>query len=474
MSSTIVVDEKPVTKAKARPKTAAVPKVSAAVPKVASALPKIEAAALPMKVDALPKVAASAGEAAAEVVDQPVPPPPAKKKPATKKAKAPVAVTCDLPLSEEPLPQQQLVEVDDSSSSLILSASVEDAEDDKNHNKKRGRKPKGGKIIVNNMPLDISPPLEPNIVMHLKCGRADLVTGSVDTLAADDMLAAASSLNATTATGGSAAMMNSVDSYQFSNHLGYELLSNPTANILLLANDEVPTDRPTPLELAPNEHQQIIIRPSAPPTMASANNASHAGAPAMASVQPTEEMKVIWQKLKELTYRLHNNNIDKKAACFWCTFDFDNPPIFLPKYELNNTYYCYGCFCSPECATAFLFKETIDSSARFERYHMLNHIYSKIYAYTKNIKPAPDPYYTLNKYYGNLTIQEYRRLLKNERLMLVVDKPLCRTLPEIFEDSEDLLFSGKTIPPASNFKLRRNVKQSKNEILQGQFNGGGA
>ena len=43
--------------------------------------------------------------------------------------------------------------------------------------------------------------------------------------------------------------------------------------------------------------------------------------------------------------------------------------------------------------------------------------------YDKNIKPAPNPYYTLDKFYGNLSIQQYRRLLKNERLLLVVDKP---------------------------------------------------
>jgi hypothetical protein len=36
----------------------------------------------------------------------------------------------------------------------------------------------------------------------------------------------------------------------------------------------------------------------------------------------------------------------------------------------------------------------------------MNHIYSKIYDYTKNIKPAPDPHYMLDKFYGNLTIQE--------------------------------------------------------------------
>ena len=59
---------------------------------------------------------------------------------------------------------------------------------------------------------------------------------------------------------------------------------------------------------------------------------------------------------------------DNKSACFWCTCNFDNPPVYIPTGEFNGTYHCYGCFCSPECATAFLFQESIDSATRFERY----------------------------------------------------------------------------------------------------------
>jgi hypothetical protein len=136
-------------------------------------------------------------------------------------------------------------------------------------------------------------------------------------------------------------------------------------------------------------------------------------------------------------------------------------------------YHCYGCFCSPECATAYLFEEPIDTSTRFERYHLLNHIYCKIYNYEKNIKPAPNPYYVLNKYYGNLSIQEYRKLLKNERLLLVVDKPLSRILPELHEDNDDYMFNGTTISTSNKFKLRRKTKQTKTDILTDTFNLGG-
>ena len=90
-------------------------------------------------------------------------------------------------------------------------------------------------------------------------------------------------------------------------------------------------------------------------------------------------------------------------------------------------------------------KEKIDTSTQFERYYLLNNIYGKIYNYNKNIKPAPDPNYLLKKFNGNMEIQEYRKLLENERLLLIVDKPLSRTFPEIFEDNEDFLLNCKTL-----------------------------
>ena len=182
------------------------------------------------------------------------------------------------------------------------------------------------------------------------------------------------------------------------------------------------------------------------------------------------EFKQICNKIKNMSYNLQNNNIsDKKSDCFWCTCSFDNPPIYIPKYQINNTYHCYGCFCSPECATAFLFKESIDNSTRFERYYLLNHIYNKVYNYTKNVKPAPDPFYTLNKYYGSLTIQEYRRTFKSERLLIVVDKPLSRILPELHEYNDDIMVH-ENLQNTGKFKIKRKTKQNKTDILNETFN----
>ena len=76
----------------------------------------------------------------------------------------------------------------------------------------------------------------------------------------------------------------------------------------------------------------------------------------------------------------------------------------------------------------------------------------------------------LKKYYGNLTIQEYRSLLKSERLFLIVDKPLTRILPEFHEDNDDFIINTKIIP-SNNYHLKKRIdkKQTKNNIINENF-----
>ena len=102
-----------------------------------------------------------------------------------------------------------------------------------------------------------------------------------------------------------------------------------------------------------------------------------------------------------------------------------------------------------------------------------------MYDFKKNIKPAPNPYYLLEKFYGILTIQEYRKLLKTEHLLTVIDKPLSRTLPELFEDNDNFLLGiyGGTTKSCSNnsnvFKVKRQADktptQSKTSIMKEKF-----
>jgi len=302
--------------------------------------------------------------------------------------------------------------------------------------KKRGRKPKGGKIVKQPVKADDDEPNKPNIILHLKCSVSD-VEENVFSLMNNSF---------------ETSHNEKVDGFSFSNN-----------------NKELTYDFIKPAE----EYEEKIVSTSLN-SQNSISNQNERHRTYSNDYEESDNVKDIWKKLTDLENCLHNNDVsDKKSACFWCTCDFDNPPIFIPRYQLNNTYHVYGCFCSPECAAAFLMKENIDTASKFERYHLLNHIYCKIYNYEKNIKPAPNPFYTLNKYYGNLTIQEYRKLLKNERLLLVVDKPLTRQLPELHQDNDDFIINNNSIHSESKYKLRRNVsKQTKNSIVNENIGSG--
>ena len=294
--------------------------------------------------------------------------------------------------------------------------------------KKRGRKPKGGKIIQNVVPVTNIKENKPNIILHLKCSIKDLQNNVFE---------------------------NNINGYDLSSYKKdflYEIISNNDTNTTHNYDCSVNNN-----SLKSQCQENINID-------CCCDNDNY-------SSNKNNDLKDLWKKLKNLQHSLHMNNIsDKKSACFWCTYEFDNPPIQIPKHYIKESYHVYGCFCSPECATSYLMEENIDSSTKFERYHLLNHIYSKIYNYTKNIKPAPKPYYILEKFYGNLNIQEYRSLLKNERLFLVVDKPLTRILPELHEDNDDFIINNKIIP-SNTYQIKRKMlqKQNKSNILTEKF-----
>jgi hypothetical protein len=303
--------------------------------------------------------------------------------------------------------------------------------------KKRGRKPKGGKIIQQIVHLNNNKDSKPNIILHLKCSLKDLQTNTL--------------------------LSSNVESFNFSEckgDLSYEIINSSDISFVKNSYLDISSENINNNKLYNDE----------------INN--YDDDDEETSFNKDSETKEIWKKLKQLEHNLHINNIsDKKSACFWCTYEFDNPPVYIPKHIIKKSYQVYGCFCSPECSTAYLMEENIDSSTKFERYHLINHIYSQIYDYKKNIKPAPNPYYMLEKYYGNLNIQEYRSLLRNDRLFLIVDKPLTRILPELHEDNDDFIINNKIIP-SNTYQIKKKLQrktqsqtqsQNKNNIFNEKF-----
>ena len=299
---------------------------------------------------------------------------------------------------------------------------------DTNHiPKKRGRKPKGGTVVnyqeCKTETIENSENNVKNIILHLKCRPSDNNNNNNNNNIHEKV----------------------IEDYKFvenkSNELNFTELNFKTFNYY---------DNKDNLETLENLENKEIK-------------------------ENRDKQKNLWNKIESLSNNLHHNLVsDKKCACFHCTYDFDNSPVYIPKFEVEGKYHVYGCFCSPECACAYLMNEkNLDSSNKFERYQLLNYLYCKIYNYKKNIKPAPNPFYTLEKYFGNLTIQEYRQLLKNERLLLIIDKPLVRHLPELHEDNDTYLNYNQnnysTNSLSYKLSMKTNEQQNKNNIVSQQF-----
>lgn len=181
-----------------------------------------------------------------------------------------------------------------------------------------------------------------------------------------------------------------------------------------------------------------------------------------------------YQKIKQLKIQFYKNDLhDKKSDCFWCTYSFDNDPCYILQYGLKNDIYGHGSYCSPECAVAYLFGKQMDwdDSAKTESYQLMNYYYGKPNQYQESIKPALTPYYFLEKYYGNLTIQEYRKLTKSQHMILVVEKPVTRILPEIHEDNDNLLKTNYS--NGGKYKVKKQSEKingpNRNSILREKF-----
>jgi hypothetical protein len=104
-------------------------------------------------------------------------------------------------------------------------------------------------------------------------------------------------------------------------------------------------------------------------------------------------------------------------CCWWCTYQFDNLPTFLPEKYSENNFYVSGCFCSFNCAGAY--NLSLGDNKIWDRYSLLKLMY---YMINKNkIDSINDieiniagPKELLTKYGGPMSIEEFR---KNSKIL---------------------------------------------------------
>ena len=187
--------------------------------------------------------------------------------------------------------------------------------------KKRGRKPKGGKLTVKQVEPESNSNIIVNVILHLKCSLGDLVESNVKTI---------------------------------NNELTYNPEMPP--EIQTYNGEEI---RGAFSEYEHNKQKQGSI------DFAYSERATLCQSCIRQSETNSDDrdinIKDVNAKLKQLKINLYKNTLqDKKSSCFWCTYEFDNPPCYVPKYEMDDKIYGYGSFCRPECAVAYLMKENMD------------------------------------------------------------------------------------------------------------------
>ena len=412
--------------------------------------------------------------------------------------------------------------------------------------KKRGRKPKGGKITIQPQTNSNIQNELPNIILHLKCSLSDLNKNNTEVNETFDTINNSGVCNNNNTSNSINNNTETIQSYNSTNAIGSEINNNMDransdscsagTNMTLyqrdlLKNNTKNSQNHTQHQPITNVHNMItkdstlietyssalfqvydpciVVDTQRHPQSDSCNTSCYRNSNEIINKNPASLFSTIyspdiisyshnqnqnknhafggniptpmhddeytnaanlnerdiWKKINQLKISFHKSDIcqnirgAQRSACFWCTCEFDSPAIYIPKSVLKDMYNVYGCFCSPECAAAFLMNESIDTSTKFERYHLLNSLYGKIYKHEKSIKIAPNPYYLLNKFYGNLSIQEYRKLFQSDQMIYVVNKPLTHILPELYEDNNDFLLNNKIIP-TNSVNLKKKVLKS--------------
>lgn len=116
-------------------------------------------------------------------------------------------------------------------------------------------------------------------------------------------------------------------------------------------------------------------------------------------------------------------------ACWWCSYNFDTVPCFIPEKFYNDEFYVFGCFCSLNCAVSYNLK--MEDAFVWERYSLLKKMY--------NINSLPfQPREAFEKFGGPLTHEDYvknnQKCPKEYRFIM---PPMTSIVPLIEEGNVD-------------------------------------
>ena len=189
--------------------------------------------------------------------------------------------------------------------------------------------------------------------------------------------------------------------------------------------------------------------------------------------EDNEEIKLILNKINDLTKQLENLSINKKfkitktkynknTKCWWCKNCFENDSVVLPHTHINNTFVCFGNFCSYNCALAYNFD--LNDENIWRRKSLLYLLYFKTYNKMVDIKPALD-WKMLEEYGGTLTLNELRMGSIVNDIDYYLLKPPIETRYSTIE-----IIRNKSINNTNELKYKRlNPKKNEKNLINSGF-----
>jgi len=154
--------------------------------------------------------------------------------------------------------------------------------------------------------------------------------------------------------------------------------------------------------------------------------------------------------------------------CWWCTYQFDTFPTYLPEKYFEGKFQVYGCFCSFNCAGAY--NLNLNDNKVWERYSLLKQLYyfinkDKISSIVDIEINIAGPKELLEKYGGSMKIEDYRKnskILGREYHKLI---PPFVPLTFAYEETTNSKISGKNVNINNILNLHRNdniiIKRNK-------------
>ena len=122
-------------------------------------------------------------------------------------------------------------------------------------------------------------------------------------------------------------------------------------------------------------------------------------------------------------------------SCWWCCHNFDTPPCSIPEKHVNGVFHVYGCFCSYNCAIAYIFKES--EPDKWKKYYLLKKLFNTCCPDVdiSQLREAPSRQ-SLEMFGGPLTIDDFRQSFHtHNKIYQLVTPPMTSIIP-ILEEHE--------------------------------------